>query len=421
MCTRDSKQNNVALIIQAKDYSSSKEKVDDLPPPLVQPSPVTPPTNGPVHLKRSGLDTVLRPPPKGVVRKSDFNPHAHTTKNFNIVEYQAQAPSAMSSLEFLQTCPAQQKELLKAIGGIDPTDTNLIIFDLEDHIPRLPPQLSFQIQVVLSDKNICQTIINEGALTCVMSLTCWKSIDSPSLNESQNTLKSFKGSSFKPYGVLPSLPIMLEGKIVQVEVEVFDTPLDYNLLLGCSWIDSMRAIVSTLLCVLHFPHQGKVVTVNQLAFFNSDTHIGNVPFIPKTPPSYDNVGVGLLKDSSLMGTFPIPQPDVPCSSIASINMISTLCHELPASHDPWIVPDPGDHSHYGDAMPLSPVESAYQAIQSTMPSNPSLDELSPDPFHVIFSTDEMIMSVMEDTPWDDGHHRSILFLEKHTLENYQWI
>jgi hypothetical protein len=28
---------------------------------------------------------------------------------------------------------------------------------------------------------------------------------------------------------------------------------------------------------------------------------------------------------------------------------------------------------------------------------------------------------MEDTPWDDGHHRSILFLEQHTLENYQRI
>jgi hypothetical protein len=35
--------------------------------------------------------------------------------------------------------------------------------------------------------------------------------------------------------------------------------------------------------------------------------------------------------------------------------------------------------------------------------------------------DEMIMSVMEDTPWDDGHHRSILFLEQHTIESYQRI
>jgi hypothetical protein len=28
---------------------------------------------------------------------------------------------------------------------------------------------------------------------------------------------------------------------------------------------------------------------------------------------------------------------------------------------------------------------------------------------------------MEDTPWDDGHHRSILFLEQHIVESYQWI
>jgi hypothetical protein len=209
--------------------------------------------------------------------------------------------------------------------------------------------------------------------------------------------------------------------MVQVEVEVFDAPLDYNLLLGRSWIDSMRVVVSTLFHVVRFPHQRKVVTVDQLAFFNSDTHTGNVSFIAKTPTGYENVGVGLLKDSSLMGTFPIPPPDVPRPSFSSINMISTIPHELPTSHDPWVVPDPGDHLRFDDVMSLSPVEFAYQSIQSATPSTPSLDELSPNPFRVIFSTDEMIMSVMEDTPWDDGHDRSILFLEQHTLENYQRI
>jgi hypothetical protein len=207
------------------------------------------------------------------------------------------------------------------------------------------------------------------------------------------------------------LPITLEGKTVQVEVEVFDAPLDYNLLLGCSWIDSMHTVVSTLFHVVHFPHQGKVVTIDQLAFFNFDTHTRNVPFISKTPPGYENIGVGLIKDSSLMGTFLIPPPDVPRSSVASINMISTLTHELPVSHDPWIVPDPGDYLCYVDEMPLSLVESTYQAIHSATPSTPSLGELSPDPFRVIVLTDEMIMSIMEDTPWDDGHHHSILFLE----------
>jgi hypothetical protein len=122
-----------------------------------------------------------------------------------------------------------------------------------------------------------------------------------------------------------------------------------------------------------------------------------------------------------MGTFPIPLPNVPHSSVTSINMISTSIHETPVSHDPWMVPDPGDHLRYDDEMPLSPVEFAYQAIQSTTPSTPSIGELSPDPFHVIFPIDEMIMSIMEDTPWDDGHHRSILFLEQYTIENYQRI
>jgi hypothetical protein len=134
-----------------------------------------------------------------------------------------------------------------------------------------PLNSRFKYKWLSLTKTFVRTIIDEGASTCVMSFACWKAIGSPPLNESQNTLKAFNGSGFKPYGVLPSLPITLEGKMVQVEVEVFDAPLDYNLLLGCSWIDSMRVIVSTLFHVVHFPHQGKVVTVDQLAFFNSDT------------------------------------------------------------------------------------------------------------------------------------------------------
>jgi len=144
----------------------------------------------------------------------------------------------MSTLKVLQIFPTQ-KALLKAIGGIDPTDTNLIIFDLEDHIPRLPYQLAFQIQVIVDTKNICRTIVDEGASTCVMSVICWKSIGSIALTESHNMLKYFNGTGYKPYGVLPALAIALERKTIIIEVEVFDAPLDYNLLLGHSWIDAM--------------------------------------------------------------------------------------------------------------------------------------------------------------------------------------
>jgi hypothetical protein len=99
-------------------------------------------------------------------------------------------------------------------------------------------------------------------------------------------------------------------------------------------------------------------------------------------------------------------------------MISTYVRETPKSYDPWIVPNFGDYLRHCDMMPLSTVESAYQAIQSENPSPPSLCDTSPDLFHVIFPTDEMIMSVMsmEDNPWDDGHHHFIIFLESDTIE-----
>jgi hypothetical protein len=295
-----------------------------------------------------------------------------------------QAPSAMSALEVLQIFPTQWKALLKDIGGIDPTNTNLIIFDLEDHIPRLPPQLAFQIQVVVENKNIYRTVIDVGALTCVMFVTCWEPIGSPSLAESHNTLKAFNSTSFKPYGVLPSLSITLEGKSVNVMVEVFDAPLDYNLLLGHSWIDSMHAVVSTLFQVLHFPHQGKVVTVDQLAFFNFDYRTRNVYFISKTPTGYENVTMGILKYSTFMGTFPIPPPDILPPSVALINMISTIVCETSKSYDAWIVPNSSDYLRYDDQIPLSPVELPYQDIQSSTPSYPSLCDRSLDLFHVIF-------------------------------------
>jgi hypothetical protein len=234
MCTGDSKNNDITLTTRAKDYSSSKEKVDDIPPLLVQPPPSNSPPNSPLHLEQLSPDALIYPPPKGIVRKSTFNPHVHVAQNYSIGEDLAQASSAMSALKVLQSCLVERKALLKAIGGIDPTDTNLIIFELEDHIPRLPPQLAFKIQVVVANKNICRTIIDKDSLMCIMSVACWKSINSLPLTESHNKLKAFNGSGFKPYSIIPSLSITLEGKLVNVDVEVFDAPLDYNLLLGHS-------------------------------------------------------------------------------------------------------------------------------------------------------------------------------------------
>ena len=76
--------------------------------------------------------------------------------------------------------------------------------------------------------------MDECAPTYVMSSSCWKAISSPALTSSPNALEAFDGMESKPLGVLASLPITLQGNIVNVEVEVVDAELNYNILLGRS-------------------------------------------------------------------------------------------------------------------------------------------------------------------------------------------
>lgn len=94
----------------------------------------------------------------------------------NIGEDLSQAPSAMSTLEVLQSCPTQHKSLLSVIGAIDPSDASMITFDIENHVPRLPHRIIFLIQVLIKVKTIHRMVIDEGASTCIMSISCWKDI-----------------------------------------------------------------------------------------------------------------------------------------------------------------------------------------------------------------------------------------------------
>ena len=94
----------------------------------------------------------------------------------------------------------------------------MITFDLENHVPHLPRKLAFLIQVVIKGKTIHWNVIDDGASTCIMSLSCWKSIGCPPLNQSHNTLEDFDGRGSRPYGILNYFPIQLEGKIVNLEV-----------------------------------------------------------------------------------------------------------------------------------------------------------------------------------------------------------
>ena len=65
-----------------------------------------------------------------------------------------------------------------------------------------------------------------------------------------------------------------------VEVEVIDAPLDYNLILGRIWTYAMCSIASAVLQVVGFPHEGKLVTMDQLSFTRRGRLETNEPKLP---------------------------------------------------------------------------------------------------------------------------------------------
>jgi hypothetical protein len=138
--------------------------------------------------------------PKGAFKKASHNPKSRATQNYFVVEDLSQTPCAMSTLEVLQSYPTQRKALLTALGSTKTCNLGTIMLDTTDSKPRLPYHVAFQIVVAYPTKtftqNIFRTVGDEGALTCVMSLACWKSIGQPILSPSPNLLTSFDDRSF---------------------------------------------------------------------------------------------------------------------------------------------------------------------------------------------------------------------------------
>ena len=135
-------------------------------------------------------------------------------------------------------------------------------------------------------------------------------------------LKSFDGHVFKPHGIVPTFLAMLWGKIMNVEVEVVDVPIDYNLLLGQSWTYAMKVVPSSYFGCIKFLHEGKLVTIEQLSFCNAPNESGTtIPLVDKSSPAYEDIGVGLYP--SLMGSFNFIAPILSVKSF-SIYIISQV-------------------------------------------------------------------------------------------------
>ena len=142
---------------------------------------------------------------------------------------------------------------------------------------------------------------------------------------------------------------------MNVDVEVVDGPLDYNIILGRPSVYAMTTFVSTYFRMISFPYKGTITVINQLSFFASASPVtGSVMFFHTPQLALQNISVGILKDSTLMGTFALLLPATlkKIASIETCYMISSTPSSLREStYDSEIVTS-------DEFLPPSPIEMA---------------------------------------------------------------
>jgi hypothetical protein len=90
------------------------------------------------------------------------------------------------------------------------------------------------------------------------------------------------------------MPITLGGKNISIDDMVVQGRLDFNLHLGHDYIYAMKDVVSTLFRVMHFPHDGNIVTIDQLSFTNNcimfahriSLNVPNIQVVSPPPHEY---------------------------------------------------------------------------------------------------------------------------------------
>jgi hypothetical protein len=183
-------RGDALITTRVHDYSkpsaSKKGKEDEIP-------------SLPLQIEKT-LGEMMTHIPKGAFKKASHNPNARAAQNYSVVEDLSQTTCAMSALEVLQSCPAQRKALLTALGSTETCNLGTIMLDTTDLKPRLPYHVAFQIVVAhptkIFTRNIFCTVVDEGSSTCVMSLACWKAIGQPKLSPSPTLLTAFDDRSF---------------------------------------------------------------------------------------------------------------------------------------------------------------------------------------------------------------------------------
>jgi hypothetical protein len=162
-----------------------------------------------------------------------------------------------------------------------------------------------------------------------MSKILWQKLGSPDLLPSAITLRAYDGRPSSPEGIFQNVLVELGGKTILIDIEVIDAQLDYNILFGCTYMYSMKAVASSVFRTIMFPHNRKTVTIDQVSHYepNPSSNLDNIlPLIHSNKDVYPLVktGPGIFKDPSLLGTYHGAPPLLPPSQVCVVSSKETL-------------------------------------------------------------------------------------------------
>jgi hypothetical protein len=237
------------------------------------------------------------------------------------------------------------------LGGIPhspakpPPSNEAILFDWGALTrPRLPSHIPFQITVQVCGRDVPQTLIDEGASISILSSVAWHALGCPQLAPVTQNLLAFNRRTSQPLGILPQFPITLGGKTVFIDVMVVRDPLDFTLLLGRDYVYAMKAIVSTLFRVISFPHDGRIVTIDQLSFIGPDwvtSLSGSYMQTVSPPPHVNYVALSPMTSTSddldpvvdmVISSVGLLEPNL-LTPVKTLDMCSFQSDYLPSSED----------------------------------------------------------------------------------------
>jgi hypothetical protein len=111
-------------------------------------------------------------------------------------------------------------------------------------------------------------------------------------------------------------------------MQVIDAQLDYNIFFGRNYMYVLKAVASFVFHMMMFPHNGKIVTIDQLTHYepnHSDNIDNTLPLVRVSSDDFPvfNIGPGLFQDPSMLGTYQGVPPFLNPSFSAQVCVVSS--------------------------------------------------------------------------------------------------